>query len=77
LHRFLHNFVHVYAQIAHATTRRLSDVKGISEAKVLKLKEIVKQLVSMEFKTAADALEDRQSIAMLTTGWRHRNRIHH
>jgi DNA repair protein RAD51 len=68
LHRFLHNFVHVYAQIAHATTRRLSDVKGISEAKVLKLKEIVKQLVSMEFKTAADALEDRQSIAMLTTG---------
>ncbi len=56
------------SQIAHATTRRLSDVKGISEAKVAKLKEIVKQLVSMEFKTAADALEDRQSIAMLTTG---------
>mmetsp|Transcript_15720 Transcript_15720/g.36206 ORF Transcript_15720/g.36206 Transcript_15720/m.36206 type:complete len:345 (+) Transcript_15720:1-1035(+) len=54
--------------IAHATTRKLSDVKGISEAKVLKLKEIVKQMVSMEFKTAADALEDRQSIAMLTTG---------
>mmetsp|Transcript_8108 Transcript_8108/g.17472 ORF Transcript_8108/g.17472 Transcript_8108/m.17472 type:complete len:346 (+) Transcript_8108:72-1109(+) len=54
--------------IAHATSRRLSDVKGISEAKVLKLKEIVKQMVSMEFKTAADALEDRQSIAMLTTG---------
>lgn len=43
-------------------------MKGISEAKVVKLKEIVKQLVSMEFKTAADALEDRQSIAMLTTG---------
>eukprot|EP00536_Pseudo-nitzschia_multiseries_P000587 jgi/Psemu1/179144/e_gw1.7.54.1 len=55
-------------KIAHATTRRLSDVKGISEAKVQKLKEIVKQMVSMEFKTAADALEDRQSIAMLTTG---------
>lgn len=59
---------HTVESIAHATTRRLSDVKGISEAKVLKLKEIVKQLVSMEFKTAADALEDRQSIAMLTTG---------
>jgi DNA repair protein RAD51 len=61
-------FSSVMAQIAHATTRRLSDVKGISENKVMKLKEIVKQLVSMEFKTAADALEDRQSIAMLTTG---------
>mmetsp|Transcript_3628 Transcript_3628/g.8655 ORF Transcript_3628/g.8655 Transcript_3628/m.8655 type:complete len:351 (-) Transcript_3628:1342-2394(-) len=59
---------HTVESIAHATTRRLSDVKGISEAKVVKLKEIVKQLVSMEFKTAADALEDRQSIAMLTTG---------
>eukprot|EP00531_Pseudo-nitzschia_arenysensis_P015603 CAMPEP_0116119606 /NCGR_PEP_ID=MMETSP0329-20121206/2732_1 /TAXON_ID=697910 /ORGANISM="Pseudo-nitzschia arenysensis, Strain B593" /LENGTH=349 /DNA_ID=CAMNT_0003613321 /DNA_START=46 /DNA_END=1095 /DNA_ORIENTATION=+ len=59
---------HTVESIAHATTRRLSDVKGISEAKVAKLKEIVKQLVSMEFKTAADALEDRQSIAMLTTG---------
>mmetsp|Transcript_15467 Transcript_15467/g.31741 ORF Transcript_15467/g.31741 Transcript_15467/m.31741 type:complete len:349 (-) Transcript_15467:302-1348(-) len=59
---------HTVESIAHATTRKLSDVKGISEAKVTKLKEIVKQLVSMEFKTAADALEDRQSIAMLTTG---------
>jgi len=59
---------HTVESIAHATTRRLSDVKGISEAKVAKLKEIVKQLVSMDFKTAADALEDRQSIAMLTTG---------
>lgn len=59
---------HTVESIAHATTRRLSDVKGISEAKVAKLKEIVKQLVSMEFKTAADALVDRQSIAMLTTG---------
>jgi DNA repair protein RAD51 len=46
----------------------LTDVKGISEAKVLKLKEIVKQMVSMEFKTAADALEDRKSLLCLTTG---------
>jgi DNA repair protein RAD51 len=46
----------------------LTDVKGISEAKVAKLKEIVKQMVSMEFKTAADALEDRKSLVCLTTG---------
>ena len=55
-------------QVAHATTRRLSDVKGISEAKVNKLKEIVKHMVSMEFQTAADALETRKNILHLTTG---------
>jgi DNA repair protein RAD51 len=56
------------AQIAHATVRRLSDVKGISEAKVTKLKEIVKTLVAMDFKTAADALEDRKHVIHLSTG---------
>jgi len=55
-------------QVAHATVRRLSDVKGISEAKVTKLKEIVKQMVVMEFQTAADALETRKNIVHLTTG---------
>jgi hypothetical protein len=40
--------------------RKLSEVKGISEAKVLKLKELVKSMVPMDFKTAADALEDRK-----------------
>jgi DNA repair protein RAD51 len=48
--------------------RKLSEVKGISEAKVLKLKEAVKNLVPMDFKTAADALEDRKSMVTLTTG---------
>jgi DNA repair protein RAD51 len=54
--------------VAHATSRKLADVRGISEAKVTKLKDIVKQIVPMEFKTAADALEDRKSISTLTTG---------
>jgi len=54
--------------IAHATIRKLSEVKGISEAKVLKLKEITKSMVPMDFKTAADALVDRSSIVCLTTG---------
>ncbi len=49
-------------QIAHATVRKLSDVKGISEAKVTKLKEIVKTMVPMDFRTAADALEDRKYV---------------
>ena len=55
-------------QIAHATVRKLSDVKGISEAKVTKLKEIVKAMVPMDFRTAADALEDRKYV--LSFSWR-------
>mmetsp|Transcript_3741 Transcript_3741/g.6946 ORF Transcript_3741/g.6946 Transcript_3741/m.6946 type:complete len:256 (-) Transcript_3741:634-1401(-) len=54
--------------LAHATVRRLTDVKGISEAKVLKLKDLSKSMVPMDFKTAADALEDRKSLVTLTTG---------
>lgn len=56
------------SKIAHSTIRKLSDVKGISEAKVLKLKEIVKSMVPMDFKTASDALEDRKALVTLSTG---------
>lgn len=59
---------HTVESVAHATIRKLSDVKGISEAKVLKLKDIVASLVPMDFKTAADALVDRQALVTLTTG---------
>jgi predicted RecB family nuclease len=48
--------------IAHSTIRKLTDVKGISEAKVQKLKELVKSMVPMDFKTAADALQDRKYV---------------
>ncbi|KAK1746651.1 DNA repair protein RAD51 [Skeletonema marinoi] len=59
---------HTVESVAHATVRKLSEVRGLSEAKVLKIKEIVKGMVVMEFKTAADALEDRKSLVTLTTG---------
>jgi len=59
---------HTVESIAHATTRKLGEVKGLSEAKVLKLKGIAKDLVPMAFKTAADALEDRKHLVTLTTG---------
>ena len=59
---------HTVEAIAHSTVRKLSDVKGISEAKVLKIKEIVKAMVPSDFKTAADALEDRKAMLTLTTG---------
>eukprot|EP01083_Nonionella_stella_P052933 140263_1 len=59
---------HTIESIAHATSRKLADVKGISEAKVGKLKGAARSLVSMEFKTAADVYEDRKALVMLTTG---------
>jgi len=34
----------------------------------MKLKELVKSMVPMDFKTAADALEDRKALLQLTTG---------
>lgn len=54
--------------IAHATVRKLSEVKGISETKVQKIKAIVKTMVPMDFKSAADALVDRKSLVSLSTG---------
>mmetsp|Transcript_18753 Transcript_18753/g.40823 ORF Transcript_18753/g.40823 Transcript_18753/m.40823 type:complete len:343 (-) Transcript_18753:424-1452(-) len=59
---------HTIESIAHATIRKLSEVKGISEAKVNKLKDIVRAMVPSEFKTAADALEDRKAMVTLSTG---------
>jgi DNA repair protein RAD51 len=59
---------HTVESIAHATIRKLADVKGISEAKVAKLKEITKGMVDVGFRTAADALEDRKALVTLTTG---------
>lgn len=59
---------HTIESVAHTTVRKLSEVRGLSEAKVIKLKEIVKTMVPMDFKTAADALEDRKQLVTLTTG---------
>ena len=59
---------HTVESIAHATTRKLAEIKGISEAKVIKLKGIAKGLIPMEFQTAFDQLESRKGIVKLTTG---------
>ncbi|CAM9169683.1 unnamed protein product [Ectocarpus fasciculatus] len=61
---------HTVEAIAHSTLKKLMDVKGISEQKALKLKEIIKsnQLVSSGFLTAAAKLEDTKDLIMLSTG---------
>jgi hypothetical protein len=62
-------------QIAHATLRKLVEVKGISEQKAQKLKDIIKaqQLVSLGFQTASSRLESMKDIIMISTGKNYRN----
>jgi DNA repair protein RAD51 len=56
--------------IAHSTLRKLQEVKGISEQKAQKLKDIIKanQLVPIGFKTATNRLEDLKEQIFLATG---------
>lgn len=61
---------HTIEAISHATMRKLQDVKGISEQKAAKIKEIIKanQLVSIGFKTATNRLADMSEQIFLGTG---------
>jgi hypothetical protein len=51
--------------------RKLIEVKGISEQKAQKLKEIIKnqQLVCLGFQTATSRLESLKDMIMISTGW--------
>jgi DNA-binding Xre family transcriptional regulator len=57
-------------QIAHGSLRKLVEVKGISEQKAQKLKELIKtnNLVSVGFQTATSKLECMKDTIMLSTG---------
>ncbi|CAM9462615.1 unnamed protein product [Phaeothamnion confervicola] len=54
--------------VAHATVRKLTEVKGISDVKAAKLKEIVYKLVPIGFTTATQHLQQRQDLICLTSG---------
>lgn len=58
--------------IAHATLRRLIEVKGLSEAKIGKIKDIIKtnKLVAMGFVTATARFEGMKEMIMISTGSR-------
>ena len=58
---------HTVESIAHATAQKLVDIKGKLEAKVMKLKIIAKQMVPMEFMTAANAFQDCELVVQLST----------
>ena len=61
---------HTVEAVAHSTLKKLMDVKGISEQKAIKLKELIKtnQLVSSGFLTAASKLQDSKDIIMISSG---------
>ena len=56
--------------IAHSTLRKLIEVKGISEQKALKLKEIIKtnEIVHSGFQTATTRLQSLNELVYISTG---------
>ena len=61
---------HTIEAVAHATIRKLQDVKGLSETKVQKIKDIIKsnQLVELGFQSATTKLEAAKDMTMISTG---------
>lgn len=61
---------HTIEAIAHSTLKKLTDVKGISEQKAAKLKDIIKvnQLVPLGFQTASSRLEGMKNLISISTG---------
>ena len=71
IHLLYHEFDdhHAY-QIAHATLRKLLEVKGISEQKAQKIKEIIKttEIVKIGFQTATTRLSAMKDMIFISTG---------
>ena len=61
---------HTVEAVAHATIRKLTDVKGLSEQKVTKLKDIIKgnRLVCAGFQSATDKLIASRDIIFIGSG---------
>jgi DNA repair protein RAD51 len=61
---------HTVQAVAHATMRKLTEVKGLSEQKAQKIKDIIKmnQLISTGFITAAVSMELQKDKIMISTG---------
>lgn len=55
-------------QVAYATKKVLTDIKGLSDAKVDKILAAASKLVPMGFQTATDYHRQRQDVIFLTTG---------
>lgn len=54
--------------LAYATKRELCEIKGMSDAKVAKIKELAHKYVPMGFTSAQEVLQQRGDLLRLTTG---------
>ncbi|WWC72788.1 meiotic recombinase Dmc1 [Kwoniella pini CBS 10737] len=54
--------------VAQTTRRHLMKIKGLSEAKVEKLKDVVAKLLPPPFQSGTEVAERRQSVVYITTG---------
>mgnify|MGYP000297469671 CR=1 FL=1 len=61
--------------VAFATMKQLCEIKGISEAKALKIQAAASQMCQMGFCTATEHAEARAGVAFVTTGSREFNAI--
>eukprot|EP00457_Paulinella_chromatophora_P011881 gb/GEZN01012045.1/.p1 GENE.gb/GEZN01012045.1/~~gb/GEZN01012045.1/.p1 ORF type:complete len:342 (-),score=45.36 gb/GEZN01012045.1/:14-1039(-) len=61
--------------IAYSTSKVLQTVKGISEAKALKMQTAAIKLIPMGFSTAREQLELRQDMIHITTGSKELDRL--
>ena len=61
---------HTVQSLAHNSVRRLCEVKGMSEMKIQKIKELIKnqKLVPMGFETALSRFHNVKENIMITTG---------
>jgi DNA repair protein RAD51 len=59
---------HTVESLAYSTTKALTALKGISEAKATKLLSVVQTLVPMGFQSATEFSKQREEIIYLTTG---------
>eukprot|EP00808_Paulinella_micropora_P025294 g2665.t1 len=61
--------------VAYSTSKALQAVKGISEAKAIKLLQAASKLIPMGFSTATEYLQTRSEIIHLTTGSKELDRL--
>ena len=59
---------HTVESVAYATMKKLCEVKGVSEAKALKIAAEAKKIVPMGFTTATEIASFRQDMISLSTG---------
>ena len=59
---------HTVEAVAYATLKQLTEIKGISEAKALKILAEAKKIVPMGFTTATEIAQMRQQLVSLSTG---------